>query len=361
VFVVTEPTRTTLADGRELLFFSLPGHTPTPVADRRPLPARNPNQTELRFDRTTGQWVIIAALRQDRTYKPPPDQCPLCPSPTGLTSEVPATDYDVVVFENRFPSLSGVGSSPSVHDGFISAPGNGRCEVICFSSDHTGSFADLEPAHARLVVDAWRHRTADLMAIPGVEEVFCFENRGDEIGVTLSHPHGQIYGYPYLTPRTAVMLQQASGYRKLHGSNLFADLLASEVHDGSRVIARTDLFTAFVPFAARWPVEVHIYPNRFVHNLLDLADAELDDFARIYVDVLRRFDRMYSIPLPYISALHQFADTDAQREGYFHVELMSIRRSAVALKYLAASESAMDAFISDVMPEAVAERLHRLG
>ena len=104
-----QPTRTTLADGRELLFFSLPGHTPAPVDDRRPLPARNPNQTELRFDRTTGQWVIIAALRQDRTYKPPPDQCPLCPGPTGLTSEVPAADYDVVVFENRFPSLSGAG------------------------------------------------------------------------------------------------------------------------------------------------------------------------------------------------------------------------------------------------------------
>jgi UDPglucose--hexose-1-phosphate uridylyltransferase len=358
---VTEPTRTKLADGRELLFFSLPGHTPTPVADRRPLPARNPNQTELRFDRTTGQWVIIAALRQDRTYKPPPDQCPLCPGPTGLTSEVPATDYDVVVFENRFPSLSGAGKTPAVPDGFVSVPGNGRCEVICFSSNHTGSFAGLETAHARLVVDAWRQRTADLMAIPGVEQVFCFENRGDEIGVTLSHPHGQIYGYPFLTPRTAAMLAQASEYRASHGGNLFADLLAREVHDGSRVVARTDLFTAFVPFAARWPVEVHIYPNRFVHNLLDLAAAELDDFARLYVDVLQRFDRMYSGPLPYISALHQYADTDAQREGYFHVELMSIRRSAVALKYLAASESAMDAFISDVTPEAVAERLRGLG
>ena len=357
----TEPTRAKLADGRELLFFSLPGHTPAPVADRRPLPARNPNHTELRFDRTTGQWVIIAALRQDRTYKPPPDQCPLCPGPTGLTSEVPAADYDVVVFENRFPSLSGVGEMPSVSDGFVSAPGIGRCEVICFSSNHTGSFADLETAHARLVVDAWRHRTSDLLGLPGVEQVFCFENRGEEIGVTLSHPHGQIYGYPYLTPRTAVMLQQAASYRLSHGGNLFGDLLAREVHDGSRVVARTDLFTAFVPFAARWPVEVHIYPNRFVHNLVDLAAAELDDFARIYLDVLRRFDRMYSEPLPYISALHQYADTDAQLEGYFHVELMSIRRSAVALKYLAASESAMDAFISDVTPEAVAERLRGLA
>ncbi|HZU46342.1 MAG TPA: galactose-1-phosphate uridylyltransferase, partial [Mycobacterium sp.] len=264
---MTALTRANLADGRELLFFALPGHTPAPVADRRPLPPRPPCQSQLRFDRTTGQWVIIAALRQDRTYKPPPDQCPLCPGPSGLTSEVPAPDYDVVVFENRFPSLAGVGGSPlPTSEGFISAPGHGRCEVICFSSNHTGSFADLEPAHARLVVEAWRHRTADLMARPGIEQVFCFENRGEEIGVTLSHPHGQIYGYPYLTPRTAVMLHQADDHRKRHGSNLFKDLLGWELADGRRVIARTDLFTAFVPFAARWPVEVHIYPNRFAHN-----------------------------------------------------------------------------------------------
>ena len=105
--IVTAPTRAKLADGRDLLFFPLPGHCPAPVPDRRPLPARGADQSQLRFDRSTGQWVIIAALRQDRTYKPPPDQCPLCPGPTGLTSEVPAPDYDVVVFENRFPSLSG--------------------------------------------------------------------------------------------------------------------------------------------------------------------------------------------------------------------------------------------------------------
>jgi len=351
-------TRTTLADGRELLFFSLPGHTPAPVVDRRPLPPWEPGQSQLRFDQTTGQWVIIAARRQDRTYKPPPDQCPLCPGPTGLTSEVPAPDYDVVVFENRFPSLSGVGAVASVPDGFVPMPGVGRCEVICFSSNHTGSFGELSQPHARLVVDAWRHRTAALLATPGVEQVFCFENRGEEIGVTLAHPHGQIYGYPFLTPRTAAMMEQA---RKHRGGNLFAGLLASEIADGSRIVVRTDLFTAFVPFAARWPVEVHIYPNRFVHNLIDLTDDELDGFAQIYLDVLQRFDRMYSGPLPYISALHQYADTDALREGYFHVELMSIRRSAGALKYLAASESAMDAFITDVVPEAVAERLRDLA
>jgi UDPglucose--hexose-1-phosphate uridylyltransferase len=349
-----------------MLFFSLPGHQPAPVPDRRPLSNRGNQQSQLRFDRQTGQWVAIAAFRQDRTYKPSADQCPLCPSDTGEVSEVPASDYDVVVFENRFPSLSGAdGSAFTLPDGgrvgFTSAPGHGRCEVISFSSSHTASFADLSLPHARLVVDAWRHRTADLMSREGIEQVFCFENRGEEIGVTLTHPHGQIYGYSYLTPRTAQMLDAARAHSRRHGSNLFADILADEVADGRRVIARTDLFTAFVPFAARWPVEVHVYPNRFVHNLGDLTDAELDGFAAMYCEVLQRFDRMYPTPLPYISALHQYRDTDAQREGYFHVELMSVRRSATKLKFLAGSESAMDAFINDVTPEAVAETLRELS
>ena len=359
------PIRWELADGRDLLFFSLPGRTPSPVADGRPLGERPDRQSQLRFDRQTGQWVIIAALRQDRTYKPPPDQCPLCPGPTGVTSEIPAPDYDVAVFENRFPSLSGADSAsfalpPVDGEQFLAAPGHGRCEVICFSSHHTGSFAELELPHARLVAEAWRHRTADLMARPGIEHVFCFENRGEEIGVTLTHPHGQIYGYPFLPPRAAVILDQASAYACRTGRNLFADILAHEVADGSRIVVSSELFTAFVPFAARWPVEVHIYPNRFVHNLIELTEAELDDFARIYLDVLSKFDRMYPTALPYISALHQYADTDRQREGYFHVELMSVRRSATKLKFLAGSESAMDVFISDVAPESVAQLLREL-
>ncbi|MFN3007058.1 galactose-1-phosphate uridylyltransferase [Mycolicibacterium wolinskyi] len=360
---MTEPLRWTLADGREQLYFSLPGHTPDPVPDRRPLPARGKQMSQLRFDRQTGQWVVIAALRQDRTYLPAADQCPLCPGPSGETSEIPAPDYDVVVFENRFPSLSGDSAFSLPDTGgteFAAAPGHGRCEVICFSSDHTGAFAQLPLPHARLVVSAWRHRTADLLSRSAIQQVFCFENRGEEIGVTLNHPHGQIYGYPYLTPRTEQMLRAAREHRARNGTNLFADLLARELTAGVRVVARTELFTAFVPFAARWPVEVHIYPNRFAHNLTELGDDELDGFAEIYRDILQRFDRMYPTPLPYISALHQYRDRDDQREGYFHVELMSVRRSATKLKYLAGSESAMDAFISDVTPESVAARLAEL-
>ncbi|MGB3482012.1 MAG: galactose-1-phosphate uridylyltransferase [Mycobacterium sp.] len=361
----TTPTLRKLADGREVLFFDLPGRRSDPVPDRRPVPPPTDARSELRFDRTTGEWVIIAALRQDRTYKPPAERCPLCPGPSGLTSEIPAADYDVVVFENRFASLSGADGSPfqpSAGPGerFVCEPGHGRCEVICFSSDHRGSFADLGHAHARLVVEVWRHRTRDLMGRPGIEQVFCFENRGEEIGVTLTHPHGQIYAYPYLTPRTEAMMRVATAHRAATGSNLFSDVLRDEVDAGLRVVARTDLFTAFVPFAARWPVEVHIYPNRFVRNLLELDDAELDGFTDIYQNVLRRLDRMYGEPLPYMAGLHQYADNNIQREGCFHAQVISTRRSANKLKYLASSESIMEAFINDVSPESLAVLLRGL-
>lgn len=170
-----DPLQWTLADGREELFFALPGHQPSPVSDRRPLPPRSDQRSQLRFDRQTGQWVVIAALRQDRTYMPPADQCPLCPGPSGETSEIPAADYDVVVFENRFPSLSGAGAFtlPDAHaDEFVAAPGHGRCEVICFSSDHATSFAQLPSEQARLVVDAWRLRTRAMMGRAGIAQVF---------------------------------------------------------------------------------------------------------------------------------------------------------------------------------------------
>jgi UDPglucose--hexose-1-phosphate uridylyltransferase len=356
------PTPWTLADGRELLFFTLPGHQSQPLMDRRVLPSRSEMLSHLRFDETTGEWVVVAPARQERTYKPPRGQCPLCPGPSGLTSEIPAEHYDVVVFENRFASLSGAGPDAfelPVPTGaeFVTAPSHGRCEVICFSSDHDSSFAELDVAQARLVVEAWRHRTADLSARAGIEQVFCFENRGEEIGVTLTHPHGQIYGYPYLTPRTERMLWQARTHREKRGTNLFTDLLAREVAAGERIILREPMFTAFVPFAARWPVEVHLYPNRFVRNLGELDDAELDAFTRMYLEVLQRLDRLYDSPLPYMAALHQYTDSPAQAEGCLHMEIISTRRSATKLKYLASSESAMEAFINDVVPENLADVL----
>jgi UDPglucose--hexose-1-phosphate uridylyltransferase len=333
-----------LSDGREILYYDLaPGREV--IADERGLPPVE-SHSEIRYDALLDEWVAIAAHRQTRTFLPPADECPLDPTAPGRLTEIPAPDYEVVVFENRFPSFSGDA---------------GRCEVVCFSSEHDGRFGALSPQRVRLVVDTLADRTEVLSAHPGVEQVFPFENRGEEIGVTLSHPHGQIYGYPFVTPRTRQQLESARRYRDRTRRDLFADILAKERDAGERVVAENAHWTAFVPEAARWPVEVHLYPHRGVRDLPELDDAERDDLATIWLDVLRRLELFHGRPLPYIAAWHQApvrVDRDLAR---LHLEIFSILRAPAKLKYLAGSESGMGVFINDTRPEDVAGRLRDLA
>jgi UDPglucose--hexose-1-phosphate uridylyltransferase len=356
-------TTSQLADGREILYYddpSTPDRGRALVPDARDLP-RTEVRSEVRYDAARDQDVVLAAHRQTRTFLPPTDECPLCPSREGRLTEVPAPDYDVVVFENRFPSLAvgatlpeGIGAADGL---FARRAGIGRCEVVCFTADHDTGFAGLTAERAGTVLQAWTERTAALGALPGVEQVFCFENRGREIGVTLAHPHGQIYAYPYVTPRTAQMLAAAARHRERTGGLLLDDLLAAEQRDGSRVVLRSTHWTAFVPYAARWPFEVHLHPHRTMPDLCSLDDDERTDFAAVYLDVLRRFDALFGAPMPYISAWHQAPVRQGRDLTRLHLQLFSVRRAADKLKYLAGSESAMDAFINDVRPEDAAAQL----
>ncbi|HEX6934893.1 MAG TPA: galactose-1-phosphate uridylyltransferase [Actinomycetes bacterium] len=368
-------TATRLADGREIIYFDADDSRPDRlVEDRRDL---GPTSTasEIRYDAVLDEWVAIASHRQGRTHLPPTDLCPLCPSRDGRQTEVPAADYDVVVFENRFPSFAsqlddavagegGVTSTAQVSaEGqlFARGPGVGRCEVVCFTSDHDAPLSRQGPERVRLVVDAWVDRTQELSRLPHVEQIFCFENRGEEIGVTLSHPHGQIYAYPFVTPRTRRMLDSARRHRERTWRNLFADVLAGELADGSRVVTASEHWVAFVPAAARWPVEVHLYPRRHVPDLPALTDAERDDFARIYLHVLRSMDNLYDAPLPYISAWHQAPVRIDRDLAYLHLQVFSIKRAANKLKFLAGSESGMGVFINDVTPEQAAAQLRAVA
>ncbi|MEV7467297.1 galactose-1-phosphate uridylyltransferase [Streptomyces kronopolitis] len=349
-------TTTRLADGRELIYYDLRDDAVHDEPDLRPL---DPVATaaEIRHDRLLGDRVAVASHRQARTYHPPADECPLCPSREGRRSEIPAPDYDVAVFENRFPSLAG---------------DRGRCEVVCFTPDHDASFADLTEAQAALVLAAWTDRTAELSQLPGVEQVFCFENRGAEIGVTLGHPHGQIYAYPFVTPRTARMLDSLAEHRAATGGgNLFDEVVAEELADGRRVVLEGEHWVAFVPYAAHWPYEVHLYPKRRIPDLLALDEAARTEFPQVYLEVLRRFDRIFdegdgqgerTARTPYIAAWHQ-APLHAEHRGDFalHLELFTIRRTSGKLKFLAGSESGMNVFINDVPPEAAAERLREVA
>jgi UDPglucose--hexose-1-phosphate uridylyltransferase len=382
----------TLADGREIIYFDeSPDLGRTAWPDTRPLPPEpGPGATDagLRWDALRGEWVVIAAQRQDRTFLPPTDECPLDPSRPGRPTEIPAPDYDVVVFENRFPSLRGAGHWPpeaasglvgtanptspqrpggaaahSETGGVAGQPAYGRCEVVCFTSDHEASFASLTPQRARTVVEAWADRTAVLGAMDGIAQVYCFENRGEEIGVTLHHPHGQIYAFPFITPRTGTMLAQAGAYESQTGGNLFDDMLAGELAADRRIVTRNEHWTAFVPAAARWPFEVLFFPAQRVPDIPALSDSARDAFCDIYLDVLHRLDALFSMPLPYIAAWHQAPGHDAFARSEFglHLQVLSVRRAPGKLKYLAGTESGMGVWINDVLPEEAALRLREAG
>ncbi|MGV9728008.1 galactose-1-phosphate uridylyltransferase [Streptomyces albogriseolus] len=348
-------TSTRLADGRELIYYDLADDTVRDAVDRRPLDA-TVTTSEIRRDELLGDSVAVASHRQGRTYHPPADECPLCPTRDGRLSEIPDSSYDVVVFENRFPSLAG---------------DSGRCEVVCFTSDHDASFASLGERQARLVLDAWTDRTSELSHLPSVEQVFCFENRGAEIGVTLQHPHGQIYAYPFTTPRTALMLRQVAAHKEATGGENLFDAVVERERAGERVVLEGEHWVAFVPYAAHWPYEVHLYPKRRVPDLLGLDEAARTEFPRVYLELLRRFDRIFGEnepPTPYIAAWHQapfgqLAEFDGVTRDDFalHLELFTIRRTSGKLKFLAGSESGMNVFINDVPPERAAERLREVA
>jgi UDPglucose--hexose-1-phosphate uridylyltransferase len=355
-------TVTRLADGRELIYFDESDNAVHDLVDKRELPEPPPG-SRLRYDPFMDEWVAIAAHRQTRTFLPPTDECPLCASSPGRPTEVPS-DYEVVVFENRFPSFSD--RDPEVDEAVLPPihaprPARGRCEVVCFTADHHASFATLSPRRVRTVLGALADRTTTLAAVPGVEQVFCFENRGEEIGVTLHHPHGQIYAYPYVTPRTRAMLAAARRHAAgTGGRSLFADVLDAERALGQRVVATNEYWTAFVPAASRWPFEVLVAPHRRVPDLPALSPEECEAFAPLYLDVLRRFDGLFGTPMPYIAAWHQ-APVRVDRDlAYLHVQLFSIRRASGKLKYLAGSEAAMGAFVNDVIPEDAARMLREV-
>lgn len=365
--VIKRPTL--LADGRELIYFDDADTTLGPVrgVDARVLDPR-PETATMRQDILTGDWITFATKRQNRVMMPGADADPLAPQTASNPSEVPSM-YDVAVFENRSPSfgpalaeaVGGAPAAPNAPRGLddLAALGLGRtrtsvgrCEVVCFSPEHAGSFGTQSVTRARTVIEAWADRTAALSALPGIEQVFPFENRGEAIGVTLPHPHGQIYAYPYVTPRTARLLDSIDRT----APDLFARVLEFE-QASERVVLRGERWTAFVPFAASWPLEVQLMPHRHVPDFAALNDAERDELAPLYLRLLRGVDALYETPTPYIAAWHQAPVHVGRDSVRLRLELTSPRRAADKLKFLAGSEAAMSAWTAEILPEETADRL----
>ncbi len=320
--------------------------------------------SELRWNPVLREWVITATHRQERTFLPPRDYCPLCPTaPGGFETEIPEPDFEIAVFENKFPSLRREPTEPAVesHGMYEVRPSSGVCEVVVYTPRHDTTLAEQSVEHIRRLIAVWTDRYSELGALPFVEYVFIFENKGEVIGVTLHHPHGQIYAYPYVPPIPAREIASARDHWERTGECVHCAVIAQELTDGSRVLVEDGHFIAVIPFYARWPYEVHILPKRHLGALPELTNEEAWSLARALKRVLVGYDQLFGFSMPYIMALHQ-APTDGEDRPYvhFHLELYPPHRTADKLKYLAGSETGAGSFINDALPEEKAEEMRRV-
>jgi UDPglucose--hexose-1-phosphate uridylyltransferase len=344
-------------DGRALIYYAW--DRPLPLAPADGL-AMEPGRMELRWNALLGEWVIVATHRQGRTFFPPEEYCPLCPTTRpDAPTEVPAPDFEVAVFENRFPSLRPDAPAPEPSQRGSLAAATGVNEVIVYSPDHAAGLPELPEVWTRRLVGVWADRYAELGSLDGVRYVFIFENRGKEIGVTLTHPHGQIYAFPYVPPRILQERAAFEAYAAAHGGRcLLCDAVEREMRDGRRVVIEGSAFAAFVPFAARWPYEAHIVARAHRRSLLDLAPGERDDLAHVYRELLRAYDALWGFPMPYVMSMHQAAaDGSESLADHLHIEFTPPYRARERLKYLAGCETGAGTFINDTLPEETAAEL----
>lgn len=352
-------TSRTMNDGRTIRYYDTAGQFRT-AKDSRPS-EEQPGIGELRLDPLVNEWVAMAAHRQGRIFLPPKELCPLCPTTGELQTEVPESDFEVVVFDNRSPSLRPPDGDFALPD-LVGADTDegvaaGKCEVICFTADHGGAFKSLSAQRVRTLLEAWIDRTRELSELPYIAHIAPFENRGEEIGVTLAHPHGQIYAYSYLPPRVAKMLEVARAHHAKTGRVLFDDVVARELRDEVRVITRNEHWLAYTPYASRYPFEIHIAPLQPVADLTELTPAARDSFPAIAIEIMQRLDGVFGVDMAYIAAWHQAPVRTGRDILRLHWQITSVRRAPGKLKYLAGSESAMGAFIMDMKPEQSAQQL----
>ena len=320
-------------DGRHVYLYG--DAAPPPDGYRAPSAATGVYQR--RWNPLRREWVLVAAARQERTFLPERVDCPLCPSRPGHSTEIPSSRFDAAVFENRFPAM---------------VPPDGQCEVVVYTDDHDASFGSLPDAGLARLAEAWTDRFRALAGRPKIRYVYIFENRGEQVGVTLHHPHGQIYAYPFVPP--------VAQRERRAGGCLQCRLIQDELDGGRRLLIKRDGIVAYVPGYARWPYEVHLAPRAHRRSLLDTTAALRLSLLRAMQQVVRAYDRLFDVPMPYMMAMHQAPAGRGPGEAHLHVEFYPILRERAKLKYLAGSESGAGVFINDTLPEASAERLRPL-
>ncbi len=309
----------------------------------------------LRWNKMRGEMVAIASSRQNRPFLPPAEYCPLCegslnqvdPDGNEIKTEVPISnaDFDMAVFENVFPGLA-------------KEEKTGHCEVVLFSKKHEGTLGSFELKQIEGVINMWQDRSECVGQMDHIEHVFIFENKGEEIGVTLNHPHGQLYAFSEVPPFVRRELEMADAHHKKTGECLMCTVMNEELEDGSRIVLESDHLVAFVPYAARYPYEINITTKAHRPLIENLNDIEVSELALMLKRVIYKYNQLFGFEMPYIMAHHQAKAGDNECKSYhWHIEFYPPYRTAEKLKYLAGVESGTGMFINDTIPEEKAKIL----
>ena len=308
--------------------------------------------SELRWHPLLREWVAVAAHRQDRPQLPA-DWCAFCPG-SGRVPE----QYDVYLYPNDFAAFT-LDSEPfSPQTGLFSATGaRGATDVVLYHSDHNLAPSQLSREHWRKVIGLWTSRFREMAAHPDIRYVYIFENTGVAIGVTMPHPHGQIYSFPFIPPIARREIESASEHFTKERECLYCRILDTELQAGTRLVESNGSFAAFVPFFARFPSEVQLYARRHCARLTDLSDRESDDLAAIVRIVRQKYDNLYGFPMPLMMIVRQAPARGEHPYFHFHVEFLPIQRSPAKLKYLASVETGAGTFLADTTAEERAAEL----
>lgn len=310
----------------------------------------------LRYNPLLGTWTMVAANRQQRPHLPK-DYCPFCPG----SGKVP-DHYEVLKYDNDFPALSTRPEELIKHPFYSTRPAYGHCEVVLYSPDHLASLYDLSDDHLFKLVTLWKERFIQLSKDPQVKYVFIFENRGEEVGVTMHHPHGQIYAYSWVPLKIEQEISQCQKWFEQHQSPLIPDITKAEMQEKHRVITLNNHFTVFIPFFTDYPYGVFITPLRPINSLADMQEDELKSLASILKEITGAFDHLFDRPFPYMMCFHQIPvniTPDVTKYYHFHIEFYTPLRAADKIKWYASSEMGAWAAANTRIVEDCAEELRQ--
>ena len=334
-------------DKSSILLYGYKKHKEKPL---KQLNKKNSSKPHMRWHPFRKEWVIYSAVREKRISFPSKEYCPFCPSGKNkYNTEIPFNNFEVAIFPNRWSSFYTHNEKFSLNKTKTSAA-KGTCDIIVYSDKHEDTINEMSKGRIELLIHAWIDRYKNLLTRKDIKYVMPFENRGQECGVTLHHPHGQIYAYPFIPP---VIEKELNAFKK---ENYLLKIM-DELENKYWVYKNDDMIAAVPPFA-RYAYEVWIIPKKKVLGPWNFNGKQIKSYADCLQRVVRGYDSFLNKKCPYIMGLHA-APNLKNCNFHFHTEFYPPLRSGDKPKILAGSESMAGVFIMDVLPEESAKLLRK--